>query len=48
MNTLNSLPDREFNNGLAQVFKMAATYDSSFFEYLEGVDYKNLRKEENI
>lgn len=28
MSILNSLSDREFNNGLAEVIKMAATYDS--------------------
>jgi 3-dehydroquinate synthetase len=41
------LSDREFNNGLAEVIKMAITYDAEFFEYLEKVDLKSLRRREN-
>jgi 3-dehydroquinate synthase len=34
--TLTSLPEREFRAGLAEVVKVAAIRDRAFFEYLEG------------
>ena len=38
--TLNSLPDRQFSNGLAESIKMSATLDSELFEMLEVCDFK--------
>ena len=38
VNTLDSLDDRLFNEGLAEVIKMAATSDKELFEYLEKID----------
>ena len=38
--TLNSLPDRQFSNGLAESIKMSATLDSALFVMLEVCDFK--------
>lgn len=35
INTLNSLPDREFSAGMAEVVKIAAIRDASFLDWLE-------------
>ncbi|MFT4607265.1 MAG: 3-dehydroquinate synthase [Gammaproteobacteria bacterium] len=35
ISTLNTLPDREFNAGLAEVIKYGLIHDSTFFEWLE-------------
>ena len=41
-NVLLSLSERQFNNGLAEVIKMAATSDSDLFELLENNDVKDI------
>lgn len=38
---LKTLPEREFNAGLAEVIKMAITFDERFFLWLEGNDLKD-------
>ncbi len=35
LDTLNSLPEREFRSGIAEMIKMAVSLDASFFNYLE-------------
>ena len=39
---LDTLTDRQFNNGLAEVIKMSATSDSDLFELLENNDAKDI------
>ena len=41
-NVLMSLGERQFNNGLAEVIKMAATSDSDLFELLENNEVKDI------
>ncbi len=44
---LETLPKREFNAGVAEIIKMAVTFDSEFFSYLENSDLyddNNLQK----
>ncbi len=44
---LKTLPKREFNAGVAEIIKMAVTFDSEFFSYLENSDLyddNNLQK----
>ncbi len=44
-NVLNTLSDRQFNNGLAESIKMAATSDKELFELLENENaYENIDK----
>jgi 3-dehydroquinate synthase len=38
---LTTLPQREFSAGVAEVIKMAVTFDKEFFEFLEEVDFKD-------
>ncbi|MDB2562340.1 3-dehydroquinate synthase [Sulfurimonas sp.] len=38
---LETLPAREFGAGVAEIVKMAVTFNKDFFEYLESVDLKN-------
>ena len=38
---LTTLPSREFGAGVAEIIKMAVTFDKDFFEYLESADLKN-------
>lgn len=42
---LKTLPPREFSAGVAEIIKMAVTFDKDFFEWLETHDLKN---EENL
>lgn len=42
---LSTLPAREFGAGVAEIVKMAVTFNSSFFEWLESHD---LREEDNL
>ncbi len=42
---LKTLPPREFNAGIAEIIKMAVTFDADFFEWLESA---NLRDEQDI
>ncbi len=42
---LDTLPEREFNAGVAEVIKMAVMFDKAFFEFLET---NNLKEKENI
>lgn len=39
---LTTLPSREFSAGVAEVVKMAVTFDNDFFEFLQSADLKNL------
>ena len=42
---LSTLPERQFNNGLAESIKMASTSDKALFELLESTDaYENIDK----
>jgi len=38
---LTTLPNREFGAGVAEVLKMAVTFNKDFFEFLENADLKN-------
>ncbi len=38
---LTTLPSREFGAGVAEIVKMAVTFNRDFFEYLESADLKN-------
>lgn len=38
---LTTLPEREFGAGIAEVVKMAVTFNKDFFEFLESADLKN-------
>ena len=38
---LTTLPSREFSAGIAEIVKMAVTFNKDFFEYLEEVDLNN-------
>lgn len=38
---LKTLPKREFAAGVAEIIKMAVTFDGEFFEYLQRVDLRN-------
>lgn len=38
---LKTLPDREFVSGIAEIVKMAVTFDMPFFEWLERVDLRD-------
>ncbi len=42
---LDTLPDREFGAGVAEIVKMAVTFDKDFFQWLESVD---LYKKEDL
>ncbi len=42
---LKTLPKREFSAGIAEIIKMAVTFDKEFFEWLENHD---IRDEENL
>lgn len=39
-NTLNTLPKRQINNGMAEIVKMAMTNDAELFSVIEGGNYK--------
>ncbi|MFV0481422.1 MAG: 3-dehydroquinate synthase [Campylobacteraceae bacterium] len=38
---LKTLPKREFSAGIAEIIKMAVTFDREFFTWLESADFKN-------
>ena len=38
---LNTLPSREFGAGVAEIIKMAVTFNKDFFEFLESADLKS-------
>jgi 3-dehydroquinate synthase len=38
---LKTLPAREFNAGIAEIIKMAVTFDKDFFEWLESADLRD-------
>lgn len=40
---LKTLPKREFSAGIAEIIKMAVTFDKAFFEWLEGHDLNDER-----
>ncbi len=42
---LKTLPKREFSAGVAEIIKMAVTFDKDFFEWLE---IKDIKEEENL
>jgi 3-dehydroquinate synthase len=42
---LSTLPSREFGAGVAEIVKMAVTFDKDFFEFLEKADLKNNSKD---
>lgn len=45
---LNTLPDREFNAGLAEVIKYGLIADSAFFDYLEKHIHRILAREKEV
>jgi len=47
IDTLETLPDREFKAGLAEIIKAALLYDANFFEWLEACASEILSHEEN-
>ena len=38
---LDTLPEREYSAGIAEVIKMAVMFDENFYSFLKGVDFKN-------
>lgn len=46
--TLGTLEDDEFVNGISEVIKYALIIDINFFEFLNGLDRKSIRKEETL
>lgn len=40
---LTTLPSREFSAGVAEIVKMAVTFNKNFFEFLEVADLKNMK-----
>lgn len=46
IDTLNTLPKREFNSGLVEAIKIAATFDKDFFDYIKTCDniQENIKK----
>jgi len=40
---LTTLPQREFSAGVAEIIKMAVTFNQNFFEFLENTDLKDLK-----
>ena len=48
IDSLNTLPDREFRAGLAEVIKMAVTLDADFFSYLESHITQILARDKTI
>ena len=45
---LSTLPSREFGAGVAEIVKMAVTFNKQFFEYLEDVDLRDSKVLEEV
>jgi len=48
VNTLDTLPEREFISGMAEVIKYGIIWDKEFFEYLESNREKILKKDKDL
>lgn len=45
---LNTLPKREFSAGVAEIVKMAVTFNKEFFEFLESADLSDAKVLQNV
>ncbi|MDI1471714.1 MAG: 3-dehydroquinate synthase [Thermodesulfovibrio sp.] len=48
VNTLDTLPEREFISGMAEIIKYGIIWDKEFFEYLESNREKILKKDKDL